>query len=86
MKPGMESAAEKARRLAFEGLSRPGAPFRELPPRVLLVDVGWQSLTLLEAGVPKASAAISTALAGVGQADRLHAAVPALSCSVARVP
>jgi UDP-N-acetylmuramate--alanine ligase len=52
--------------LARAALARPRAPFRELPDRMLIVDVDRQRLSLVEAGRVVASYAVSTAAAGIG--------------------
>ena len=65
-RPAGAQDQERVLALARLALARPAAPFRELPPRLLLVDVGRQRLRLLESGVEVASYAISTAAAGVG--------------------
>jgi UDP-N-acetylmuramate--alanine ligase len=59
-------AASRALALARAALARPRAPFRELPSRLLLVDVERQRLTLFEDGRPAADYLVSTASAGVG--------------------
>lgn len=56
----------RAQALAVAALSRPGSPFRELPARLLVVDAGWQRLTLLESGLEIADYPISTAANGIG--------------------
>src|SRR5689334_6858574 len=77
----------RARRLVRAGLARPAAPFRDPPPRMLLVDVERQCLTLLEHGEIVREFAASTAAAGIGGEDgsmrtppgwhRVHAAIGA---------
>jgi UDP-N-acetylmuramate--alanine ligase len=62
-------AASRALALARAALTRPRAPFRELPSRLLLVDVERQRLTLLEDGRPVADYLVSTASAGIGAED-----------------
>lgn len=57
---------DRASALAREALERPGAPFRELPPRVVVVDVERQQLSLIESGRLTAVYPVSTAEAGVG--------------------
>lgn len=47
-------------------LSRAASPFRELPPRFLLVDIPRQRLDLIENGKMMAELEVSTAAAGVG--------------------
>jgi lipoprotein-anchoring transpeptidase ErfK/SrfK len=56
----------RALALARAACERPGAPFRELPARLLVVDVEWQRLILLDDGRPVAAYPVSTAAAGVG--------------------
>lgn len=56
----------RALALARTALERPAAPFRDLPPRLLVVDVERQALALLESGRLAAAYAVSTAAAGVG--------------------
>src|SRR5215831_459728 len=58
--------AQHSLRLASAALARPASPFRELPPRVLLVDVARQRLDLIEEGRLVAAFEVSTAAAGVG--------------------
>ncbi len=62
------AAVDEARALALAGaaLRRPAAPFRDLPPRLLLVDVERQTLALLISGRLAAGYRVSTAAAGVG--------------------
>jgi UDP-N-acetylmuramate--alanine ligase len=52
--------------LAREALGRPRSPFRELPTRLIVVDVDHQHYTLIENGRVVAGAPVSTATAGVG--------------------
>jgi len=52
--------------LALAGLKRPGAPFRELPERLVVVDIERQALSLVEMGIETARYTVSTAAAGVG--------------------
>jgi UDP-N-acetylmuramate--alanine ligase len=59
-------AASRALALARAALARPRAPFRELPSRLLLVDIERQRLTLFEDGRPAADYPVSTAAAGIG--------------------
>lgn len=47
-------------------LARPGSPFRELPPRVVLVDAAAQRVVLFEHGAPAGEWLASTAANGVG--------------------
>ena len=58
--------ADRAVELARAQLARARSPIRELPPRLLLVDVGRQRLDLIEGGRMLAELEISTAAAGVG--------------------
>ncbi|MBI1797814.1 MAG: L,D-transpeptidase [Candidatus Eisenbacteria bacterium] len=55
--------------MARAALARPGSPFRELPPRLVLVDADDQRLYLIEAGEVAAEYATSTAAAGIGGED-----------------
>ena len=55
--------------LARAALRRPLAPFRELPERLVVVDVERQRLFLVEGGVVTAEYPVSTAAAGVGGAE-----------------
>ncbi len=64
--PPGPAEASRALALARAALARPRAPFRELPSRLLLVDVERQRLTLIEDGRPVADYLVSTAAAGVG--------------------
>lgn len=64
--PGPSPVVPPALALALAGLARPGAPFRELPARLVVVDVERQALSLVEAGAETARYAVSTAAAGVG--------------------
>ena len=59
-------AHARAVALARRALARPGAPSHELPPRLLLVDVERQSLSLIESAVEIARYPVSTAAAGIG--------------------
>lgn len=52
--------------LARRGLARARAPLRELPPRLVVVDVAQQRVHLLEADRVTLSAPISTSIHGVG--------------------
>ncbi len=52
--------------LARKALTRPQAPFVELPPRCLVVDVARQRLSLIADGREVATFRVSTAAAGVG--------------------
>jgi UDP-N-acetylmuramate--alanine ligase len=52
--------------LARAALARPGAPFAELPPRLLLVDADRQRAFLVEDGASRLEFVISTAAAGLG--------------------
>ena len=58
--------AARARALALRGLDRPAAPFREVPARLLVVDVARQQLLLLVEGALAFTAPVSTALNGLG--------------------
>lgn len=59
----------RAQALARAALTRPGTPFRDLPPRLLVVDVERQVLTLLISGYPATAYPVSTAAAGIGGED-----------------
>ncbi len=59
-------AETRALALARAALARVAAPFRELPPRLILVDVERQLLSLIESGREVAVYPVSTAAAGVG--------------------
>ena len=58
--------AARYRSLALSALARPACPFRELPPRLLVVDVAGQRLGFLEEGKLLGEYVISTALNGLG--------------------
>jgi len=58
--------AARYRALALSALARPGCPFRELPGRLLVVDVARQRMGLLEWGELVAEYRISTAKNGIG--------------------
>ena len=62
--------------LAVRALGRPGAPFRELPPRLLVVDVERQRMSLVEDGIEIAAYPVSTAAAGVGGEDGSYRTPP----------
>jgi UDP-N-acetylmuramate--alanine ligase len=62
--------------LALAALARPGAPFHELPRRLLVIDVPWQRLSLIESGLEIADYPISTAAAGVGAEDGSYQTPP----------
>ncbi len=55
---------------------RPLAPVREIPPRLLLVDVERQELLLLERGTITARYRVSTAAAGIGGTEGSHRTPP----------
>lgn len=59
-------AQARAVALARTALARPGAPSHELPPRLLVVDVEHQSLSLIESAIEIARFRASTAAAGIG--------------------
>lgn len=73
--------------LARAALARPRSPFRELPPRLMVVDVARQRLFLIERDARLAEYPVSTAAAGVGSEEgslrtppgwhRVHAAIGA---------
>jgi UDP-N-acetylmuramate--alanine ligase len=54
------------RSLVALALGRPHAPFREMPPRLVLVDVGGQRVVLFEHGEPAGTWSASTAANGIG--------------------
>ena len=58
--------ADRAVARSRAALSRAASPFRELPPRLLLVDVPRQRLDLIVDGKMLAELEVSTAAAGVG--------------------
>jgi UDP-N-acetylmuramate--alanine ligase len=58
--------ASRYRALALAGLKRPRCLWRDLPAKVLVVDVARQRVGLLEGGVLRAEQPVSTALAGLG--------------------
>src|SRR5437867_1093466 len=58
--------ADRAIALARSALRRPGSPYRELPQRMLLVDVPRQRVDLIENGRMVAELEASTSAAGVG--------------------
>jgi UDP-N-acetylmuramate--alanine ligase len=64
--PADDPFHDRAETLAREALQRAGAPFRELPRRLLVVDVARQRLSLLEMGRVTAAYPVSTAEAGIG--------------------
>lgn len=65
-RPSGHRPEERAWALAIGALERPAAPFPELPPRLLMVDVERQRLSLFESGREAAGYPVSTAAAGVG--------------------
>jgi hypothetical protein len=73
--PDQETAA-RALDLARAALERPQAPLRTLPPRLLLVDVSRQRVTLIAPGRPVAVFRVSTAAAGVGGEEGSHRTPP----------
>jgi UDP-N-acetylmuramate--L-alanine ligase len=62
-------AAARALDLARRSLARPRSPFRELPARMLLVDVRRQRVVLIRDEQAIGEYRVSTASAGVGGAD-----------------
>lgn len=64
--PLRRDADSRALVLAREALARSGTPFRDLPPRLIVVDVERQSLSLIESETEVATYPVSTAAAGVG--------------------
>jgi len=67
--PTPSARGERALALAHAALGRPRSPYRELPPRVLLVDTRRQRLVVIEEGRAIGEWPVSTALAGIGGAD-----------------
>lgn len=67
--PADDPTPDRASALARDALDRPAAPFRELPSRLLVVDVARQRLSLVESGLETAAYPVSTAEAGVGAED-----------------
>ena len=65
MKPTNTQNTARARELARNGLSRPGAP-AAFPGRLLVVDAERQLATLIEGDEAVASWPVSTARAGIG--------------------
>jgi UDP-N-acetylmuramate--alanine ligase len=61
--------SDRALGIVRAGLSRPRSPFLELPPRLVLVDVALQRLSLIERSRVATSFPVSTASAGVGGED-----------------
>ena len=68
--------AGRALALARLALARPAAPFRDLPSRVLVVDVERQRLSLLEGGAETTIYPVSTAAAGIGGEDGSYRTPP----------
>jgi UDP-N-acetylmuramate-alanine ligase/lipoprotein-anchoring transpeptidase ErfK/SrfK len=60
------ASAADARALAAVALARPQAPHRDLPPRLVLVDVDAQRVLLLESGEVTGTWPASTAANGIG--------------------
>lgn len=73
--PGPEALA-RAQVLVRNALGRPGAPSPDVPPRLILVDVDRQRLSLLENGSEVAAWPVSTAAAGVGGEDGSYRTPP----------
>ena len=73
--PGPEALA-RAQILVRSALGRPGAPLRDVPPRLILVDVDRQRLSLLEDGREVAAWPASTAAAGIGGEDGSYRTPP----------
>jgi lipoprotein-anchoring transpeptidase ErfK/SrfK len=61
--------ADSAVAMARAALARERSPFRELPPRLVLIDVDRQRLALIEDGAMQFEFPVSTASAGVGGAS-----------------
>ncbi len=68
--------AVRYRALALAGLARAGAPWRELPARLVVVDVEAQRLGLLEGGRLRFDAPVSTARNGLGGEEGSHRTPP----------
>ena len=97
--PGRRTPS-RAQALALAALARPQSPFRELPERLIVVDVPWQRLSLIESGLEIAEYPVSTAAAGIGGEEdsmrtppgwhRIHARIgegaPSGAVFVSRVP
>lgn len=66
--------------LARSALERPGAPFLDLPPRLLVVDVASQRLTLVISGLAIAGYPVSTAAAGIGGEENSLRTPPGWHC------
>lgn len=64
--PGRDHSAVA---LARAALARERSPFRELPPRLVVVDVDRQRLAWIENGATRLEFPVSTASAGVGGAS-----------------
>jgi len=73
--PGSPSPA-RAQALALAALARPASPFRELPERLLVVDAGWQRLSLIESGLEIVDFPVSTAAAGIGGEENSYRTPP----------
>jgi UDP-N-acetylmuramate--L-alanine ligase len=58
--------AARYRALALEALERPASPFGDVPTRLVVVDLGRQSLGFLDSGRLVAEYPISSASAGIG--------------------
>jgi len=82
--PGRSNPA-RAQALAVAALSRPGSPFRALPERLLVVDAGWQRLTLIESGLEIADYPVSTAAAGIGGTENSMRTPPGWHAIHARI-
>lgn len=67
--PADAATPGRATSLALRALDRPRAPFRTLPPRLLVVDVERQTLSLIADGAEIAIYPVSTAAAGIGGAE-----------------
>jgi len=67
--PSTPIASERALALARGALARSASPHRELPARLLLVDVRRQRLVLIESGRVLGEYPVSTAAAGIGGED-----------------
>lgn len=70
------SATRRALALARAALARPGSPFRDLPARLVVVDVERQRLSLIEAGEIAGEWPVSTASAGIGGEEGSHRTPP----------
>jgi UDP-N-acetylmuramate--alanine ligase len=78
-------ARARAVTLARSALGRPGAPSSDLPPRLIVVDVARQRLSLLEDRGEVAAYPVSTAAAGIGGEDGSYRTPPGWHLIRARI-